>query len=184
MRAWLKRSEAIVLPFILTACAGSESGLEVRALELQRTPAACHLNVRLGYVFSPEVLAALHNGVPITVLVQARIKRERDWLWDATLSRDARRFVLSQHTLSGQYLVHSRFDDKRLSLPTLDAALEAMEQIDHWTLAACPDRPAPDVRFGVRVRLELDNLPAPLRLTALLSPAWRLDSGWVEDDLP
>lgn len=190
MRCWLKRLEcaALAVPAIVSvalgACTGSDSGLEVRASRLERTAGQCHLSIRLAYDFPPPVLTALQNGVPITILVQARIQRPQAWPWASTVSFDARRFVLSQHTLTGQYLVQSSFDDQQQSLPNLEAALGMMQSINAWPLAPCPDPDSADLQYGVRARLALDDLPAPLRLTAMLSPAWRMDTGWIVEELP
>jgi hypothetical protein len=43
---------------------------------------------------------------------------------------------------------------------------------DEPCAGGCPGR--------ARVRLDVAALPAPLRLPALVDPAWQLDSGWVE----
>jgi hypothetical protein len=37
-----------------------------------------------------------------------------------------------------------------------------------------------DYQIGIRARLDLDSLPAPLRPIAYISPSWRMSSGWYQ----
>jgi hypothetical protein len=37
-----------------------------------------------------------------------------------------------------------------------------------------------DYQVGIRARLDLESLPAPLRPLAYISPSWRMSSGWYQ----
>jgi hypothetical protein len=83
------------------------------------------------------------------------------------------RISLRLRPLSQDYVLRMT-DDREVSFRLRAEALAAFSSLTLPKPTACLDR-APQVR----VQLELAELPAALRLPALLSGDWRLDSGWI-----
>lgn len=137
------------------------------------------LNARIDYRFSDAALEALQNGVPLTVELDMEVRRRRPWLWDETVYALTQRFRLEYHTLSRQYLASNLNSGERRGFPTRSGAVRFMGQIADFPFL---DKSLldPDERYegALRARLDIEALPAPLRLLAYLSDDWRLASEW------
>jgi hypothetical protein len=63
----------------------------------------------------------------------------------------------------------------------MDDALAALGEVrDFMAGSAAGQVPAGKYRGRLRLRLDIEALPAPLRPIAYISPSWRLSSGWYE----
>lgn len=87
------------------------------------------------------------------------------------------RIGLRLRPLSADYVLRMA-DDRELSFRLRAEALAAFRSLTLPRPLPCQDR-----QPQVRVQLELAQLPAPLRLPAMLDRAWQLDSGWVLQQL-
>lgn len=140
-----------------------------------------YLNARIAYVFSRQIIEALDEGVPMTVVLDIEIMRERTWLWNEKIAGLEQRYQISYHALTRQYMVRNQNIGTQHSFPTLEAAL--------LTLGTIVELPLIDgnllkqsQRYRCRLQAWVDTnaLPVPLRLMALVSPEWRLASEWRE----
>jgi hypothetical protein len=169
-----------VLLWALLWTAGAwAAGFDVVSASTRLEGGVYHLNARIDYRFSGAALEALQNGVPLTVELEMEVRRRRAWLWDETVYALAQRFQLEYHTLSRQYLVSNLNSGERRGFPTRSSALQFMGQIADFPFL---DKGLldPDQRYegALRARLDIEALPAPLRVFAYLSDDWRLTSEW------
>jgi len=137
------------------------------------------LDTRVDYQFSQEVLEALDSGVPLTLSLHIEVVRERRYLWDEVIAQLEQRFQLQYHALTKQYLVRNLNADTQANYLTLTAALTALGNISglpmlDTTLVEAGE----NYRVRLRARLDIEELPAPLRPVAYISPKWRLASEW------
>jgi hypothetical protein len=164
---------------LLWAIGGHAAGFEVIDAATRLEGGVYRLNARIEYRFSKAALEALQNGVPLTVDIDMEVRRRRPWVWDETVYALTQRFQLEYHALSRQYLVNNLNSGERRAFPTQTAALGFMGRIQDFPLL---DRSllAETERYegALRVRLDIEALPAPLRLFAYLSDDWRLASEW------
>lgn len=164
---------------LLWAVSGRAAGFEVSSATTRLEGGVYRLSAQIEYRFSNAALDALQNGVPLTVEIEMEVRRRRPWLWDETVYALAQRFQLEYHPLSRQYLVNNLNSGERRGFPTRTAALRFMGRISDFPLL---DRSLllEDERYegALRARLDLETLPAPLRLFAYLSEDWRLSSDW------
>ena len=128
---------------------------------------------------SAPVRRALENGVPLTITWQVTIDRHRSWWFDAQAAEIVQRYRLEYHELSLQYVVTNLNTGERRAYTRLSVALDQIGTLIGFPLV---DRmlvkPPRDYAGFARVRLEHDTLPLPLRLDALLSSDWDLESQW------
>jgi hypothetical protein len=131
------------------------------------------------YGLSPDMRDALDNGITLAFDVEVEIRQPRRYLWDPLVMRSVQRLRLEYHALSRTYLVSNDTTRTRQSFPTLD---EALLELGHMRGAAISEtRHLPEnggYTGRIRVRLDVDALPAPLRPIAYLSPDWHLSSSW------
>ena len=136
-------------------------------------------NLELG--LTTKVEEALSKGIPLEVIVDIRLHQQRRWLWDKTVSSWTLRRRIQYHALSGQYLVSTGEPgaDSSESFISQQDALKQLGIFSDFRLAL-PETPAEgDYFIEMRVNLDIEALPAPLRPVAYTSLAWHLNSGWT-----
>ncbi len=164
---------------LLWAVGGHAAGFEVLSATTRLEGGVYRLNARIEYRFSTAALEALQSGVPLTIDIEMEVRRRRPWLWDETVYALTQRFQLEYHTLSRQYLVGNLNSGERRAFPTRAAALGFMGRIQDFPLLD-QSLLTENERYegALRVLLDIESLPAPLRLLAYLSDDWRLASEW------
>ena len=169
----------VLLAGLLSVATAWASGFEVLSAAIRLENGVYRLNARIEYRFSTVALDALQNGVPLTVALDMEVRRRRSWVWDETVYALTQRFQLEYHALSRQYLVNNLNSGERRGFASRSAALRFMGDIADFPLL---DRSllAETERYegALRARIDLEALPAPLRLVAYLSDDWRLASEW------
>lgn len=172
-------SGLIVLWILLGFLPAWAGGFEVIKASTRLEGGVYRLNAQVEYHFSKPALEALQNGVPLIVELEMAVRRRRAWVWDETVYTLSQRFRLEYHTLSRQYLVNNLNSGVRNGFVTIRAALQFIGQINDFPFL---DKGllAPNERYegALRAWLDIESLPAPLRLLAYLSEDWRLTSEW------
>ncbi len=173
------RTGLLALLALLAVTSVRAAGFDVIDASTRLEGGVYRLSAQIEYSLSEQALDALQNGVPLTIELLMEVRRRRSWVWDETVYSLAQRFRLEYHALSRQYLVHNLNSGERRNFPTRPAALRFMGQIHEFPLLD-HSLLAPDQRYegALQARLDLDALPAPLRLLAYLSEGWRLTSEW------
>ncbi|HRD66544.1 MAG TPA: DUF4390 domain-containing protein [Candidatus Competibacter sp.] len=181
-RIWipLRTASLLVLLWGLLGAAGAwAAGFEVIGASTKLERGVYRLNARIEYRFSSPALEALQNGVPLTIELEMEVRRRRPWLWDETVYALTQRFRLEYHALSRQYLVSNLNSGERRGFSGQAAALQSMGQLTDFPFL---DKgllvPGQRYEGALRVWLDIESLPAPLRLFAYLSDDWRLTSEW------
>ncbi|MFO1371124.1 MAG: DUF4390 domain-containing protein [Candidatus Competibacteraceae bacterium] len=172
-------SLVVLLMSILWTASAWAAGFEVLKASTKLEGGVYRLSAHLEYHFSTAASEALQNGVPLTVEVNMEVLRRRSWLWAETVHALTQRFRLEYHALSRQYLVTNVNSGERRGFPSRVSALDFLGRIDDFpfldkSLLASGER----YEGALRVRLDIEALPAPLRLFAYLSDDWRLASEW------
>lgn len=140
-----------------------------------------HIDVDLRMRFSEDVIDALDSGIPITIAIDTEISRRRAWWLDETLPGTKQRFVISRHALSEQYLVTNSITGDRRAFLDLREATASLERLHGLPIVEARLLDGDERYTGaIRVRLDIEALPAPMRPLAYLSPAWRMSTGWYE----
>lgn len=138
------------------------------------------LDARMRLDFDDEVREALDNGVPITVLVELQLERQRDYMWDDEVASLEQRYSLQYHALSQQYIVRNLNSNAQTAHRSLVAARNYLGTIT--------DLPVIDTRLlqqgepyilRLRAGIDINALPSPLRPVAWLSSHWRQQSDWL-----
>jgi len=137
------------------------------------------LDARLDLALAADTREALANGVPITVVIEARVLRRRRLLWDQNIATVASRYRVELHELSGRYLLRSLDNGRLRSYRTVEGAVRALGQVE--AMPVLPrERLEPDQRYAIklRARLDIEELPSPLRPLAYLASLWGGGSDW------
>ena len=167
-----------LLPPTPAANASDAAGFEVRDVETRLVDGVYRLDADIDFDFSNESLEALHSGVPLTVMVEMEVLRER-LLLDAGVVRVTARYQLHVHALSGQYIATDLATGATRSFRTYPEAVVALGRIRDFPLfdAALLER-GESYRLRIRARLDVEALPSPMRLIAYFDSLWHLSSNW------
>ncbi len=169
----------LLLGFLLPAALVFAANFRVVYANTHLEKGIYYLDASIKYRFRDEPLQALQSGVPLVFGLDIQVYRQREWLWDDTVANMRQRYRLEYHALSRQYLVTNLNNSAVRGYPELDAATQALGQVERFPLLDASQL-APGGVYFVRLRanFDIDALPAPLQLIAYLAPAWRLASEW------
>lgn len=154
---------------------------EVRSASTSIVDGVHTLDARLQLVLSSEALQALSSGVPLTIELQMQLIRERRFIWDDDAAQLAVRFELEYRPLSQRYIVRNLNSGDQDSFATLYSALNNLGRIQGLPVIddALLDR-SERYRIRLRVMLQTQQYPAPLRLLFFWRSEWQLQSEWFE----
>jgi Domain of unknown function (DUF4390) len=158
------------------------AGFVVSAIQARAVAAALHVNGSLDLSLTPKVEEAIGKGIPIQLVVDLRLYRQRPLIWDERVESWTLRRELSYHALSGQYLIGgvSTVPADRESFTALNEALTELGSLDDVTLSMeAPLAASAAYRLEARVRLDIEALPPLLRPVAYTSSDWDLNSEWT-----
>ncbi len=162
---------------LVLACEAADAGFSIRRAELLRSGSQYVLEADITYVFSETAIEALENSVPLTIILQCTIDRERTYLWNERLVDYRRHLQIRYHPLGQLFQLTSEQRGDAQSYASLRSLLAALGTIRGVPIIAA-DRieTGATYRASLSVWLDIESLPLPLRPTAYLSPNWYLSS--------
>jgi hypothetical protein len=175
---------AVLLPALMLLISGAQAtarDFDVERVETRLEEGVFLMDANVRYAFSERALEALENGVPLTVEVHTQVRPADAWIWQESLVDQRLRYRIRYKPLSERYLVSQLPGERGRTYVTRDAALAALGEIRDLALLS-PDRLEPDTAYEVQVRVSLDieELPLPLRPMAYLYPSWKQSSKWTK----
>lgn len=179
-RPWPRLPALLCLALLLVMPAAGHAGdITISGARADITNGIVMLSADAELAFSDDAIAALNSGIPLVFELDVRIMRKRRFWWDPQLVATQRRFSIERHALSEQFVLIDLITEERRVHDSLAAAvadlgrLRDLPVVDHTEIADAPDQD-----FRIRMRLDLESLPAPMLPLAYLSPGWRMSSGW------
>jgi len=154
---------------------------EVRSASTRQVGGVHLLDARLQLVLSSEALEALSSGVPLFIELQLELIRQRRFVWDNSEAELAVRYELEYRPLSQRYIVRNINSGDQDSFATLYSALNNLGRVQG--LPVIDDallEPGANYRARLRVMLQTQQYPAPLRLLLFWRSEWQLQSEWFE----
>ncbi|MDO9074176.1 MAG: DUF4390 domain-containing protein [Rubrivivax sp.] len=155
----------LVLVLVLglgTAPAARAQGVDLATLQVQRFEGALTLDFTARVNLPRAVEEALHRGVPIYFLAEARLLRDR-WYWrDERVTRVSRSWRLAYQPLTGSWRVG--LGGLNQTFPSLSEALAIASRSAGWKLAELTQLDV-DKSYYVEFsyRLDTTQLPGPMQ---------------------
>jgi len=180
-RSWRPRLRVLLLGLLTVLplqTLRAEHAFVVKSMETNLVDGVYQLDARIDFHFSGPALNALESGVPLLILYDIQVKQER-WYWNRTLADLEQGYLLLYHALSEKFILQNLNSGVQEHYASLDAALADLGHISRLPLIDAKLL-EPDANYFVRLRVHLDieSLPAPMRPLAYISSDWDLDSDW------
>ncbi|HEY8098266.1 MAG TPA: DUF4390 domain-containing protein [Methylobacter sp.] len=138
------------------------------------------LSADIDFQLSARAKEALQSGVPLFWDIHIKTLQHRDYFWDSTLVNATIRYRIQYHALLNMYRVRNEGSHELYNFSTLSAALDLMSTIrDYRVLDKAAYVPGKRYAVGIKVTLDRDALPLPLRPVAYANPQWYLSSDWT-----
>ena len=173
---------AVVLCFLISAFITTQShagGFNIISAETTLNKNVYQLNAKIDLNFSDDALEALRSGVPLIILVNIEVQKDRDWWWDKTVAELEQGYLLLYHALSEKYIIHNLNSGAQKNYISLGAALHSLSNIREFPLIDKNLLDEEDKYYArIRTYLDIESLPAPMRPIAYISSQWQLESDW------
>ena len=154
-------------------------GFKILTTETKLKNSVFLLKAKMDLDFSNDALEALRSGVPLIVLVNIEVQKDRSWWWDKTIAELEQGYLLLYHALSEKYIIHNLNSGSQQNFNSLSSAIYSLSNIHDLPLI---DKNLLDENdnYYIRLRayLDIESLPAPMRPIAYISSQWQLESDW------
>ena len=126
---------------------------------------------------------ALRAGIPLTLSIEIQLLNHQSPMWKQKVANWQYRYVLEYHRLFGRYVVENMTSGHMKTFATLVEALNSLSRVS--SSEKLPKRMDVYNKLVVRLRIKLETneLPAPLRLITIFFPDWQQTSGWQQWNL-
>ncbi|MEO8410040.1 MAG: DUF4390 domain-containing protein [Propionivibrio sp.] len=181
MRCCRKRLDALLLGVLLLLAAQLASAaaeISVRAPELVTGSDDVTVSADFNINFNSRLEDVVDHGVVLYFVVDFELLRSR-WYWfDEQIVRRSRTYRFSYHALTRQYrlstgVLHQNF-------ASLDEALQVLGRLRNWQVLDRNEIKAGETYLaGLRLRLDLSQMPKTFQVSALANRDWSLASDWV-----
>ncbi|HEX6829454.1 MAG TPA: DUF4390 domain-containing protein [Burkholderiales bacterium] len=168
---------ALLLLCLAVAGLARAEGISVKSASLNAGEEGYQLDASFDIHFNPTLLEALNRGLPLYFISEFELTRGR-WYWfDEVVARHEIQYRISYNALTRQYrlasgALYQNFD-------TLQEAAGVLSNIRGRVVAEkAALRKGEEYVAGVRLRLDVTQLPTPFQVSALTSREWNLASEW------
>ena len=159
----------------------SQSGFQINSARTYMVDDNIILDADMKLNFSAEVAEALENGIPLMIVVEVQLFRERP-LWRNVMIKESQRlFELRYHPLTNIHEVTNMASGERYSFNSRQEAMAVLGMINGAHLINKNMlRATTQYRIQIRTFLDINYLPLALRQVAALSSSWYLRSIWYQ----
>lgn len=128
--------------------------------------------------FNSRLEAAVNKGIVLYFAVDFELSRSR-WYWlDEQVIRRSKTVQLSYHALTRQYRLST--GALHQGFASLEEALEMVSRLRNWQVIEKGEIKADQTYLaGLRMRLDLTQMPKTFQVSALSNRDWNLSSDWV-----
>jgi hypothetical protein len=166
--------------FLFSETALAKKGrFEIRTAETRLYNGVYLASARVDYDLSEEALEALESGVVLPINLRVELNRVRRWWPDKEVATLEQGYQLSYQSLSQRYVVKNVNSGEQDSFATLFSALSNMGRVvDLPVIDASLLKSDTKYEIAMRVVLDQNTLPGPIRFIAFWNSGFKLRSDW------
>jgi hypothetical protein len=184
-RFFQKRNWQYIVATLLLLCTFYSYAGSIKTIksEVEFNGNRTEISARFAVVLSPEIEAALKNGLSLPFTYDFKLTKPLLYSWyrsvaDGFTPNASITYRLSYQPLTRQYRLNTNGLSRNFN--TAEEALLALSILRNWSVLEGSDISADDFAGKIRFRLDHAQLPKSYQLTALGDEKWQLDSGWQE----
>ncbi len=167
---------------------GAWADFVLREIDARFVDDALYITTALDMSLSARSEEALNKGIPLDVIIDLALLEDRRFLWDRVVTDRTLHRRIQYHALSGQYLVSSTDggEDEFARFSTAQAALTYAGALNDLDIPLAKKKDINSERrywLKLRVLLDIETLPSPLRPLAYVTPAWHHNTGWIRREV-
>lgn len=174
----------LLAPMLLLTPGSEAADFKVKNAQPFISDRNLHVNARLDLPLNARTEEALSKGIPIDIVIEINMLKQRSWWRDRTVTDMVLRRRIQFHALSRQYRVSSLNGRQPAeSFGSLTLALAHAGALEEFIIPLSPKKEIePGARYllQLRARLDIEALPMLMRPLAYSMPSWRLNTGWTE----
>lgn len=135
------------------------------------------LAAEFDFEFSQRLEEAVGKGLALHFVAEFELTRPR-WYWfDEKVAKASQTWRLTYHALTRQYRLSTGVLHQ--SFPSLAEALSVLSRLRHWPVVeAGRVQPGESLFAGLRIYLDVSQLPKPFQVEALANKDWLLAADW------
>ena len=174
----LFRSTLFGLVLLLVAFSAQATDISVRGPQLEPHEDGYSLAADFNINFNSRLEEAVNRGIVLYFAVDFELTRSR-WYWfDEQVIRRNKTFRLSYHALTRQYRLST--GALHQSYNSLDEVLRVMSRLRNWQVLEKGETKTEQLyQAGLRMRLDLTQMPKTFQVSALSNKDWDLSSDWL-----
>ena len=174
----LFRSTLFGLVLLLVAFSAQATDISVRGPQLEQHEDGYSLAADFNINFNSRLEEAVNRGIVLYFAVDFELTRSR-WYWfDEQVIRRNKTFRLSYHALTRQYRLST--GALHQSYNSLDEVLRVMSRLRNWQVLEKGETKTEQLyQAGLRMRLDLTQMPKTFQVSALSNKDWDLSSDWL-----
>lgn len=184
-RFFQKRNWQCLFAMMLLLCTiyVQAGGIKTLKSEVDINNNRIEISARYAVTLSPEIEAALKNGLSLPFTYDFKLTRPLIYSWYRTMAdgfspNASVTYRLSYQPLTRQYRLTTNGLSRNFN--TAEEALLALAILRNWSVLEGSDISPEDFAGKIRFRLDHTQLPKSYQLTALGDEKWLLDSGWQD----
>lgn len=164
---------------LLAATVAQAEGVEVRHAALVAGEEGYYLEADFDIALNPTLEDALNKGVPLYFLLEFEVIRPR-WYWlNEKVFNTQQQYRLSYNALTRQYQYRLGAGSLFQNFGALPEALDFLSRVRRRQVLEPGVLGKGNTYIaGVRMRLDVSQLPKPFQLNALASRDWNFGSEW------
>ena len=167
-----------VILLLLAAPVAQATEISLRNLQLVANEEGYSLAADANINFNSRLEDAVNKGVVLYFAADFELSRPR-WYWlDEQIVRRNKTFQLSYHALTRQYRLST--GALHQSYASLDEVLRVISHLRNWQVLEKGEVKADHIYVaGLRMRLDLTQMPKTFQVSALANRDWNLSSDWL-----
>lgn len=156
----------------------SEFAARIKRAEFEKYQEQYRLNADIDCRLSPTATEAIQSSIPLSWRLQVKI-RKAGHFWNSEIFAGEYIFKIRYHALLDSYSVSNLETNTVRHFISLSAALDALSKIRDLPVIKTPLlKKHGTYTAGIRLQLDKESLPLPLRPVAYLYSDWDLSSDW------
>ncbi len=156
-----------------------QPGFEVVSAKTALVDDVVRLDALFDLRFSASLVDALQNGVLLNLVIEIEVIKERDYVWSTSIASLAQHYQISYLPLTKSYLLNNLNSQVEFQFPNLESLLAVVSVMQDFPLL---DQSLLEeegrYRGEIRIIVDRESFPVPLRLMSYFTGNWHLSSEW------